>query len=481
MSTQTPLPRFEFGSTVGFDEVRDCIPPCLLALSAKGPELLGLAPPVVAIAGLAHLGASLGRTVCADDGCTHIPACFNLAIVSDNQLDDDWLSKLGKGWIDPADQIQTTDLKLAQKAIKNGVREIAAQRSEHEFSSNDPQFDAMQKAIPQSYMNLLRRRIILSKLDPGSVARALVESKDQCITLLQGAYDPMDEWASMPPGKQREMAEMLMLSWRCKHLRLPPHSAEVHASVHLLWTVRADTARRVLFSRRSPVAQNPLPVLLFRQSGTPKRIPDVCAKEFSNWTKCLETAFSYRFAPEGTPIFTMDPPTRKIAVEFFEQFAAALSNAPPSMHPHLNWLPDLVLRLYSIIVMAKIMDRYTALSVNVTAAQEPAPDTTNGRQLAMTQAVRLTRWLCQEHYQVVEGLMTRSPSALGFSGTDNTDTLDLAEAIFSKLQDQGPKTPRELQRCFHDLHAGDRDQAIAGLKRAGRVVENGAGQLEAAA
>ena len=41
--------------------------------------------------------------------------------------------------------------------------------------------------------------------------------------------------------------------------------------------------------------------------------------------------------------------------------------------------------------------------------------------------------------------------------------------------------PRELQRCFHDLHAGDRDQAIAGLKRAGRVVENGAGQLEAAA
>ena len=151
------------------------------------------------------------------------------------------------------------------------------------------------------------------------------------------------------------------------------------------------------------------------------------------------------------------------------------------MHPHLNWLPDLVLRLYSIILMAKIIDRYTALSVNVTAAQEPAPDVTNERRLAMTQAVRLTRWLCQEHYQIVQDLMTKAPSVLGSSSTDNTDTLELAEAIFSKLQDQGSKTARELQRCFHDLHAEDRDQAIAVLKMSRRVVENGRGQLSVAA
>jgi|UniRef100_UPI003783B33C hypothetical protein len=55
--------------------------------------------------------------------------------------------------------------------------------------------------------------------------------------------------------------------------------------------------------------------------------------------------------------------------------------------------------------------------------------------------------------------------------TDSTDTAALEEDILGKLKYQGPKQPRELQRCFHFLRAQDRDKAAARLKLAGRVVE----------
>jgi hypothetical protein len=484
MSTSTPPTPFEFGATVTFDEVRDCIPQCLLALSDKGPELLGLAPPVVAIAGLAHLGACFGRSLFVEDGCSRIHACFNLAVISDSLLTHDWLSNIGQGWINAADRLQTTDLENVKTAIVNGVREIAAQRTDHEFRSNDPQFEAMQKTIPLSFISMLRRKTIISNLDPGAVTRAVVDSRDQCVTLLQGASDPMDEWANMPAGKQRELAEIIMLSWRCKHLRLPPHNSEVPATVHLLWTVRADAARHMLFGRRSSLSQSPLPVLFIHQKGTPKRLPDNCANEFSNWSKCLANILSHRVVVKDIATLDIDDPSRKIVEEFFEQFANALLHVPQPMHRYLSWLPDLVLRLYSIITMTKAIAETRLYGVAAAPAKEPTPDRTKLRQVAMAKAVRLTVWLCQEHYQVVQGLMTDALSVAGFcdtDSTDNTDSLELAEAVFLKLQSQGPKTARELQRCFHHLSAGERNQAIARLKMAGRVVENGAGQLEAAA
>ena len=99
----------------------------------------------------------------------------------------------------------------------------------------------------------------------------------------------------------------------------------------------------------------------------------------------------------------------------------------------------------------------------------------------MWQAVRLTRWLCQEHYRVVRGYTEGWSTDRTEQATDNTDTTALEEDILTKLKDKGPQDPRELQRCFHDLRASDRDKAVAHLKFSGRVVENADGRLEAAA
>ena len=99
----------------------------------------------------------------------------------------------------------------------------------------------------------------------------------------------------------------------------------------------------------------------------------------------------------------------------------------------------------------------------------------------MLKAVRLTRWLCQEHYRVV-----RANDGIGDTDcpgltTDSTDMTALEEDIVAKLKDKGPQEPRELQRCFHDLRAGERDKAVARLKSTGQVIETADGRLEAAA
>jgi hypothetical protein len=45
------------------------------------------------------------------------------------------------------------------------------------------------------------------------------------------------------------------------------------------------------------------------------------------------------------------------------------------------------------------------------------------------------------------------------------------------LREKGPQEPRELQRCFHDLRANERDKAVARLKSTGQVVETEDGKL----
>ena len=93
----------------------------------------------------------------------------------------------------------------------------------------------------------------------------------------------------------------------------------------------------------------------------------------------------------------------------------------------------------------------------------------------------MTRWLCQEHYRVVCGYTEKWSTDVAEPATDSTDITALEEDILAKLKDKGPQAPRDLQRSFHDLRAGERDKALARLKSTGRVVESADGRLEAAA
>jgi hypothetical protein len=459
--------------------VRDCIPIRLLALANTGPSHLGLDAPVVAAAGLAHLAASFGRVCSVDDGATCIHPCFSLAVVSDSLMPLDWLSNLGAGWIGEATKLQTLETGEIREVIKNALRDIATKGQDR--STIDPQFEAYAEKLPLNIVNMMRRRTITTKVDPAAVARAIVDSRDHCAVLMKGAADPMTEWSHLSPGKQQKLAEMLMLSWQGKPLTITPQGSEVEGTLHALWLTHPEPVRKAMFDRRASALNRTAPILLFPQHGNPKRFPDANAVELVQWHQLLKEAHRHRFhsSLEGPAVLTLDKPARLLAEEFYRQFADALLRVPESTRPYLRWLPDLPLRLFSILLLSQTLEH---LLQGPTIAKPPAPPDPDPSRLqkVMGQAVRLARWLCQEHYRVVRGY-TEDWSADGAEqATDNTDMTALEEDILTKLKFKGPQDPRELQRCFHDLRASDRDKAVAHLKFSGQVVENADGRLEAA-
>jgi hypothetical protein len=473
------LPPFAFGTADDFNDVRDCVPRTLMSLAAKGTALLGLEPRVVAAVGLAHLAASLGRSFFFDDGRTRIPACFNLAVVSERLPARDWTASLGRGWTESATQLQAMHSLKIQESIRNCVRDAATKRSERNI---DPQFEAYEKEIPLNVVNMLRRRTITSKVDPDSVARAIVDSRDHCVLMVNGAGDPMEEWSQLSPAKRHRLAELLMLSWQCKPVTITPTGAELPGTAHLLWQTSREKVRSVMFDRRMPSMCKSVPVLLFQHSGEPKRMPDVHASEFREWSHFLKNLSDYRSRPTCNSDFTLAKPEQKAVDEFFAQFAIALAKAPASMQPYLAWLPDLLMRLILAILTAKTMDALKQQTIaGAASAVQSSTVPQNAPVTMMQEAVRLTRWLSQEHYRTVCSYLAVTSAETGGSATDNTDTEALEERILQKLHDAGPQSPRQLQRSFHELSAKTRDAVIWRLKTKGQVTESPDGMLEEAA
>ncbi len=474
-----PLPPFNFGTADDFNDVRDCVPRTLMALAAKGTALLGLEPRVVTAVGLAHLAASLGRSFLLDDGRTRIPACFNLAIVSERLPARDWTASLGRGWTESATQLQAMHSLKLQELIRNCIRDAATKRTERNV---DPQFEAYEKEIPLNVVNMLRRRTITSKVDPDAVARAIVDSRDHCVLMTNGAGDPMEEWSQLSPAKRQRLAELLMLGWQCKPLTITPTGAELPGTAHLLWQTSREQVRSVMFDRRMPSMCRSAPVLLFQHNGEPKRMSDVYAAEVNEWSQLLKNLSDYRSQPNCNSDFTLAKPEQKAVDEFFAQFDVSLAKAPAIMQPYLAWLPDLLMRLIPAIVMVKSMDALKQQNIEGTAKSGLSSTVPQNAPVTMMQeAVRLTRWLCQEHYRTVCSYLAVTSADSDQQATDNTDMESLAEDILQKLKDNGPQTPRELQRSFHELPAKTRDEVLLRLKAKGAVSEDPGGKLELAA
>ena len=265
-------------------------------------------------------------------------------------------------------------------------------------------------------------------------------------------------------------------------MTLTPTGAELPGTAHLLWQTSREKVRSVMFDRRMPSMCKSVPVLLFQHSGEPKRMPDVHASEFREWSHFLKNLSDYRSRPTCNSDFTLAKPEQKAVDEFFAQFAIALAKAPASMQPYLAWLPDLLMRLILAILTAKTMDALKQQTIaGAASAVQSSTVPQNAPVTMMQEAVRLTRWLCQEHYRTVCSYLAVTSADSDQQATDNTDTERLEEDILQRLKDNGPQTHRELQRSFHELPAKTRDEVLRRLKTKGAVIENSEGKLEFAA
>lgn len=477
---QTPsLPAFDFGTVENFDAVRDCVPPRLLALAAKGPALLGLEPRTIVVAGLAHLAAALGRSTLLDDGMASTSPAFNLAVLSDTPLPSNWLPTIGRGWLEQVHRFSSVTPEIAQAAIRQHVQETSTRKPG--VKTRDPQMDRLMEQIPENLVNMLRVQFTSNRVDPSAVSRSLVQCRDHAITLLNGAVDPLSEWSHLTPCKQRQWTEMVTLSWTGRPLSITAQGAETSSSLTCLWQTRTEHLRRAWFSRESETSRNPPPVLLFRQQGTPKRFPSVQSKDFVEWSQWLGAAFEFRLQEPKSTIISLDSQARLLAENWFTEFAAALGSMPVPAQRWLSWLPDLVLRLYQLLLIGRALDRSRTDKPKEPDTGPSRKETPQEMMMVMSQAIRLTRWLSHEHYRVVQQMMGQSNASGISTATDTTDMEALQEDILRRLRDNGPLKRRELQRTFHNLPASARDEALHNLKSDGQILEGPDGELKVAA
>jgi hypothetical protein len=462
-------PPFEFGISDSFDALRSVVPPRLMALAAKGPVLLGLEAPTIVAAGLAHLAAAVGRSVLLDDGAYNLAPGFNLAVLDDTASSLEWLSGIGKGWLDQAVSLRSRTPDTARIVIRQYMQEAAVRPSRSKTS--DPQIDQCLANIPENLVSMLRTQYIAHKTDPVTLASSLVHSSDHAVATVNGALNPFHEWSRLTPGKQHQLTEMLTMSWKGKPMEISTRGASVPASLTCLWQTHMLAMKEALGGKLATLARNPPPLLMFRQKGIPKRFPRVEDIESVAWLKCLEHAFGNRLHALTPAIVILEPELKQLAAVWFTQFDAALAKTPQLLQPWLNWLPDLVLRIYLVLLLSSSM--HTMLSTIPTAPERQRLLSLKDKQKIMSDAIALTRWLAQEHFCAVQGLL--GTDSLTF--TDSTDMKMLEDGILQRLRDAGPLQPRELQRSFHALSAQTRDSAIQRLKSKGLVTADPDGVL----
>lgn len=471
---------FEFGIGDTFDDVRECLPPRLLALTAKAPALLGIDARSAAIGGLGHLASAVGRGVFLDDGTARIPPCFSLAVISDSTAPIEWLATIGRGWLEEAKGMSnfwTSD--QAKLVLQRYLRDAAAQDTDTRTS--DPQIDQIVNTIPINALNMVHTQFLTTRTDPTAAGLAIVHNSGRTTTMINGARDPLIEWRQLKPILQRQLTEMLILGWMSKPMPVTSQRTEIPASLNCLWQTRTQSLQQAWFSSRGTCAGDPPPVLLFKFSGTPKRLPEVEAPEFEDWAQLLKVAFHCRRVVNGSSNIVLEQSVRYIAEAFFNQFDAATSEMPKEMQPWLQWIPDLALRMYHLQLIAHSLEQTIFATTTGEGRKQPSEFPIQQKNQAMMSAVRLTRWAANEHFRVIQDFMGKSEGRSPSTITDNTDMEALAEDILQKLKDNGPQTPRDLQRSFHELPAKTRDEALRRLKNRGVVTEDSGGKLELAA
>lgn len=469
MYTPPQLPQFEFGVMESFDALRTAIPSRLMALAAKGPALLGLEPPTIVVAGLAHLAAALGRSVLLDDGTYTLAPGFNLAVLDDTGPSHEWLAGIGRGWLDQTSSLRSLTPDKARTVLRQYMQEAAVQSPKSR--AKDPQIDQHLENIPENAVNMMRTQYVGHKTDPAALANALVHSSDHAVTAVNGAMDPFQEWARLTPGNQRQLIEMLTMSWKGKPMEISSKRGCVPASLTCLWQTHVRALRDALRGRNATSAQNPPPLLMFRQQGLPARFPRVEAVEFTAWADCLKYAFGNRLQCLEPSVVVLEPELKQLTAVWFTQFEVALAKMPPVTQRWLNWLPDLVLRIYLVLLMSSSM--HTILGTIPTDPERKRPLTLPEKQKIMSDAIVMTRWLAQEHFSAVQHIV--ETGALTF--TDSTDMQEVEDGILQRLRDYGPLPRRELQRTFHSLSAQTRDSAIQSLKSKGLVADDPDGIL----
>jgi hypothetical protein len=460
-----PIPPFGFDFGHSYDDILDCLPPVLRALTAKSEDVFGLAPETVAACGLAHLAAAAGQSTMMDDGTAFKTPGFNFVAISDQPGSGDGLSCIGRGWIEYASRLRT----MPGVAQKSGQKPASRTRRPALPTGTAPSL-ADEQAVDVQPVEQMSATV-----DVHLLKDMIMRSPDRAATLIQGAGDPIEEWSRLKPDMQRHLSSLLRLSWQGRHLKPCPRSPALKASLLCLWQTQSASLKRVFFNPQNRGLDNPPPLLIHRMKGTPRRFPNNEVSEVAAWHHQLRLMFTLRL---GAPAREMTLEYHGIAETFSKQVLEAMQFVPDPLHPWLDWTPGLLPRMYHLLLHDWHLTQAQAHQGPTPCPSDKEPR--HVREELIYKAAILTTWMLQDHCHALEKLMEESWVEGPPDIPDFTD-IELPWVILDCLREHGPLLRRELQRHFHQMTARDRDEALRYLLSQGEITETQDGKLILAA
>ena len=429
------------------------LPQPLIAVTEELTSV-GVSPKAVVAAALAVATSGLGSAAVVRGlkSRRNVTPAFNLILAMTGDRSPAWLSILTSDlydWIFERQKllIQWGDDQL-DKRIKKATADLQSQRSRLPPET----LEKMENGL--ALLETARRPVAFTeKLAPKKIAKAIKYCFDGAVFLGDPTSDLVPSFAALRAMEQHDFARMIRASWS----GLPPFTGDefILGATTLFWVIE-EASLFPLFDIEV-VTEAPMPVLWIT---SPRNGPCGGGKLSSEkaWSDYIHRILLFR-QKRTCAQFSLNVEAAAVLGEFERQIAGLDPEGPCGIARHLAFLPELAVRFAVLLEVCKEVKGNEQVITEESA----------------TAAVRLTRWLAQEHLEV---LRNHLPAIKPYA--DNTACADKSspeEVMQRKIERRGTLTTRELWRSYNKPRAQWFHDTLNSLIQSGKVIRTPDQQL----
>jgi hypothetical protein len=462
VSTESDFDCFGSGS---IDEVASLLPTALSPFVETAPDVIGVSQETALAAALTQMTAAMGGSdLLQIPGLGNIPAQINLVMVAKTVSETTWLQY-------SAQPLMLSAKRALQLRAQVGPEEARRRYMERHRRMSDKDIVMARNIEPDECMAWINacaahkpRTIVWGNGRVAEIKEALPGCYDHTVCLCNGAVDPLFEWMKLPRTEREELLKLLSHSWNRIPLLTSSRGEALPATLQMIVGTGQEEAERWLSESRRWLDRQRVPILMFRQEGTPHWMPREEALQKSMLHLFMENCDERRKATIGPRHWEFEPNAIALLESFQKDFIKKMQILPEHEQKEVQWITDVTLRLS--LLFAATEDIFRSDSSRLIDNRKTTAKTISVKDTGS--AVLLTRWLAAHHLKTLRWLRKKtSPDRP--DNTDIPDNGELEDRLAEKLRDKGAMTRRELQRSYHQVSAKERDLSIERLISKGRI------------
>lgn len=446
------------------------VPMVVQSLTRCASQTWNMKPSVILLTALHQLAAASGRHHRMRLGHLGLSCPFSVLVCAAQRSRLRFIELLGEPWLLAVRLQLRHHQAFGTKSLAQELERFQAQAAAPEARFGVGAAANINDQIRHAG-TALQPNIVVPSPMPARVMQALRMSYDRTVMVVNGGIDPLDELLSAGRNQTAELCRLLEMSWQ--DMDLPDRGPIPRRGViHLCWRSHMAAARRMVWGRQSPWRGAPPPVLMILQGATPAYLAPLDETTHTGWSDMLQGVYNQCRKLHEPVLWELSDDARTLWGGFHRELLGDPTLFAPVPPGFVDWIPDLVIRLALLFSALERMEK------------QAAPAKTIVEKDTLIRACTVGWWLAHEHLECLNTL--RLPKSVdepdemdGVAGIDSIDSQRIGEAILEKLAAQGPLSPRELTRAFHQLPAETRDRVLWGLKRQGLVIAKADGRLAA--